>query len=62
MDKANVSIIKYFSKQTLSGISHIAAKKLILSKSLYRSRLQQGLSSAEDLATQYIKEHPTMTT
>ena len=31
MDKANVSIRKYFSKQTLSGISsHIAAKKLIL--------------------------------
>jgi hypothetical protein len=31
MDKANVSIRKYFSKQTLSGISsHIAAKNLIL--------------------------------
>jgi hypothetical protein len=30
MDKANVSIRKYFNKQTLSGISHIAAKKLIL--------------------------------
>jgi hypothetical protein len=30
MDKANVSIRKYFSKQTLAGISsHIAAKKLI---------------------------------
>jgi hypothetical protein len=30
MDKANVSIRKYFSKQTLSGISsHIAAKNLI---------------------------------
>ena len=30
MDKTNVSIRKYFSKQTLSGISsHIAAKKLI---------------------------------
>jgi hypothetical protein len=31
MDKANGSIRKYFSKQTLSGISsHIAAKILIL--------------------------------
>lgn len=31
MDKANVSIRKYFSKQTLAGISsHIAAKKQIL--------------------------------
>ena len=30
MDKANVSIRKHFNKQTLSGISHIAAKKLIL--------------------------------
>ena len=30
MDKANVSIRKYFNKQTLSEISHIAAKKLIL--------------------------------
>jgi hypothetical protein len=30
MDKANVSIRKYFNKQTLSGIPHIAAKKLIL--------------------------------
>jgi hypothetical protein len=30
MDKANVSIRKYFSKQTITGISsHIAAKKLI---------------------------------
>ena len=32
MDKANVSIRKYFSKQTITGISsHIAAKKLIFS-------------------------------
>jgi hypothetical protein len=31
MDKANVSIRKYFSKRTITGISsHIAAKKLIL--------------------------------
>ena len=31
MDKANVYIRKYFSKQTITGISsHIAAKKLIL--------------------------------
>jgi hypothetical protein len=31
MDKASLSIRKYFSKQTLSGISsHIAAKILIL--------------------------------
>jgi hypothetical protein len=30
MDKANLSIRKYFSKQTLAEISHIAAKKLIL--------------------------------
>jgi hypothetical protein len=30
MDKANLSIRKYFSKQTITGISHIAAKKLIL--------------------------------
>jgi hypothetical protein len=30
MDKANLSIRKYFSKQTITGISsHIAAKKLI---------------------------------
>ena len=30
MDKANVSIRKYFSKQTITGkSSHIAAKKLI---------------------------------
>ncbi|MGI8834244.1 MAG: hypothetical protein ACR2IS_16615 [Nitrososphaeraceae archaeon] len=30
MDKSNVSIRKFFSKQTLAGISsHIAAKKLI---------------------------------
>ena len=30
MDKSNVSIIKFFSIQTLAGISsHIAAKKLI---------------------------------
>ena len=30
MDKANVSIRKYFSKQTISGISsHIAANKLV---------------------------------
>ena len=30
MDKANVSIREYFSKQTITGISsHIAAKKLI---------------------------------
>jgi len=30
MDKANVSIRKFFSKQTITGISsHIAAKKLI---------------------------------
>ena len=30
MDKANVSIRKYFSKQTITGISsHIVSKKLI---------------------------------
>ena len=30
MDKANASIRKYFSKQTITGISsHIAAKKLV---------------------------------
>ena len=30
MDKANISIRKYFSKQTISGISsHIAANKLV---------------------------------